>query len=216
MSPLLVHCLQLEVRRLTAPVHANLATNGQQACLSVFASTSVKVGDIDAPERLFFISPLPAGVDAILGVPWLKDTGTAVSATLLYVVPSGPSDEVYNFAEGRFVEQPDKNLEDLGFVSRKMDDLEAATFVLCALKAGVPEDVVLSMVEQIELEPHNPLVDVPDDEDPAADISLEEARTRLSSLLARYAHVFVDELPGPPPFRPINHEIPLKDPSQKI
>ncbi|SCZ95596.1 BZ3500_MvSof-1268-A1-R1_C054g00229 [Microbotryum saponariae] len=50
------------------------------------------------------------------------------------------------------------------------------------------------------------------------DLSESEARTRLAALLEKYSDVFVDSLPMDrlPPYRPVNHEIPLIDPNEKV
>ncbi|SCZ92913.1 BZ3500_MvSof-1268-A1-R1_C066g00326 [Microbotryum saponariae] len=47
--------------------------------------------------------------------------------------------------------------------------------------------------------------------------SESEARTRLAALLEKFSDVFVDSLPMDqlPPYRPVNHEIPLIDPTGK-
>ncbi|SCZ99444.1 BZ3500_MvSof-1268-A1-R1_Chr7-2g09538 [Microbotryum saponariae] len=62
-----------------------------------------------------------------------------------------------------------------------------------------------------------PLLDIVDD--PALnDMSESEARTRLAALLEKFSDVFVDSLPMDqlPPYRPVNHEIPLIDPTEKV
>ncbi|GAA5984564.1 hypothetical protein JCM11641_006551 [Rhodosporidiobolus odoratus] len=216
LSPDPVHRMGLEVRRLVAPVHADLAADGQQVRLSLFASANVTVGNIVKKGRSFFVLPLPSGIDAILGVPWLKDAGVAVSASSLFVALSGPSEKIFDFNTGCFVEQPDKNFEDLGFVKRSMMDDEFGSFTMCAIRAGVEPALVQEAVESIDLEPHNPLLDIPDDEDPSADLSEEEADEQLTALLSEFDDIFVDSLPGPPPFRPINHRIVLMDDEKKI
>ncbi|SCZ87261.1 BZ3500_MvSof-1268-A1-R1_Chr2-2g04727 [Microbotryum saponariae] len=56
-------------------------------------------------------------------------------------------------------------------------------------------------------------------DDPALDdFSESEARTRLAALLEKFSDVFVDSLPMDqlPPYRPVNHEIPLIDPTEKV
>ncbi|GAA5883412.1 hypothetical protein JCM1840_000196 [Sporobolomyces johnsonii] len=153
---------------------------------------------------------------AILGVPWLRDTGVAVSASRLFFALTGPSEEVYNFDEGRFADQPARNLADLGFTDDPMSEKDLRSFLLCAVSAGVSRALVDDVVDRVDLEPHNPLLDVDDDDPSSADLSDEEARAELADLLKRFEDVFVDELPGPPPLRPINHPIPLKDVEAKI
>ncbi|GAA5866211.1 hypothetical protein JCM1840_005115 [Sporobolomyces johnsonii] len=193
-----------------------MAADGKQARLSLFAHSDVRVGEIVKTGRAFFVCPLPPGIDTILGVPWLNDTGTAVSASKLFFVPTGPFEEVYDFEAGRFRDQPVRNIVDLGYSDNKMSGEDLQSFVLCALSAGVSGSLVADLVERIDFEPHNPLLDVVDDLPGADDLSEEVARDKLADLLARFDDVFVDELPGPPPFRPINHPIPLKDEGQKI
>ncbi|GAA5990933.1 hypothetical protein JCM11641_003506 [Rhodosporidiobolus odoratus] len=216
LSPQLVHRLGLQVRRLLAPVHADLAADGQQVRLSLFTTATVSVGKVFGEERSFLVCPLPGGVDAILGVPWMRDTGTAVSSSKLFVAPSGPSADVYNFDRGKFCEQPARNLEDLGYTDRIMDSDELSSFVICALSAGVDSQLVGSAAESIDLEPNTPLLDVDDDDPDGDDLSEEEARQELTSLLSKFDDIIVDELPGPPPFRPINHGIQLQQADRKV
>ncbi|GAA5998384.1 hypothetical protein JCM11641_000836, partial [Rhodosporidiobolus odoratus] len=211
LSPELVSRLGLDVRRLVAPVHADLAADGNQVRLSLFVTTSVAVSKIRHAKQWFFVLPLPSGIDAILGVPWLKDSGVAVSATSLFVAPTGPWEEIYDFVQGQFVEQPVANFEALGYTRRNMTDLELDSFVLCAIQAGVEANTVKEVIKRIEFEPHNPLLDVPDDDDPANDLSVDEAQAALDAMLTEFDDVFVDSLPGPPPLRPVNHKIHLKD-----
>ncbi|GAA5881102.1 hypothetical protein JCM16303_004680 [Sporobolomyces ruberrimus] len=216
VSPLVVDRLGLEVRRLVAPVHADLAADGNAVRLSVFVVANLSVGEVIRENRSFFVLPLPDGVDAILGVPWMRDTGMAVSSTALFVAPAGPSDTVYDFEAGRFCEQPELNLRQLGFTDRPMDENDLSRFVVCALHAGVSVDEVLASVEHVSLEPHNPLLDHLDNDDPSTDLTAPEAEEAVKDLLSRFADVFADELPGPPPFRPVNHEINLVDDESKI
>ncbi|GAA5824651.1 hypothetical protein JCM3770_003671 [Rhodotorula araucariae] len=155
--------------------------------------------------------------DEIKREMWIRPpclTGVATAASL-FLVPNGPSEEVYDFEQGQFAEQPDRNLRDLGFTDRTMDAHELERFMVCALRAG-PSHEVISAVETISLEPHNPLLDIEDDDPGGVDLSDEEAQAALKELLDQYANVFVDELPGPPPFRPRNHEIRLLDEEKKI
>ncbi|GAA6003362.1 hypothetical protein JCM5350_002836, partial [Sporobolomyces pararoseus] len=114
MSSELAIRLDLPVKRLIAPIHADLGAEGHEVRLSLYASTSLTVGALSFRARSFFVSPLPAGIDVILGVPWLKDTNSAISADKVFVVPSGPSEEIINLETGRFNPQPRRNLEDLG------------------------------------------------------------------------------------------------------
>ncbi|GAA5988700.1 hypothetical protein JCM11641_006509 [Rhodosporidiobolus odoratus] len=93
---------------------------------------------------------------------------------------------------------------------------EASRFAICALSAGVSSSLVTDFVDSIEIEPHNPLLDIDDDSLDSSDISEEDARAQLAALLSDFDAIFVDELPGPPPFRPVNHNIPLLDKEKKI
>ncbi|GAA5918274.1 hypothetical protein JCM5296_006269 [Sporobolomyces johnsonii] len=146
----------------------------------------------------------------------MKDTGMAVSSSALFVAPDGPSDLVYDFEAGRFTAQPDRNLRELGFTDCRMDNEEFSHFVVCAIRAGVPRDEVAGAVDSVGLEPHNPMLDIEDDDPAGVDLSEDEAKTALDELLDRFSDVFVDELPGPPPFRPVNHEIRLVNEEKKV
>lgn len=140
----------------------------------------------------------------------------AVCADKLFIAPEGPSEDVYDFLACRFAPQPDRNLMDLGFTDEPMDELAFEQFVICLLTAGVDMSEVRDMVESIGLEPHNPLVDIEEDDPSIAALSDKDTQVELEALLGEYSDVFVDELPGPPPFRPVNHSIPLKDVERKI
>ncbi|GAA5989949.1 hypothetical protein JCM11641_002922, partial [Rhodosporidiobolus odoratus] len=190
-----------ELRRLVAPVHADLGSDGHTVRLALYTSLPCAVGTVEQAARSFFVAPLPPGIDAILGVPWLRDSGTAVSAKALFFVPGGPSEEVYDFETGRFALQPERNLENLGFKKRPMTEQERTDFFLCALAAGVP-----GLEDYVDYEPRNPLLDNWDDDLSVPDLSEADANERLSELLGRFDDVFVDDLPDRlPPFRPINH-----------
>jgi hypothetical protein len=78
---------------------------------------------------------------------------------------------------------------------------------LCAIASGTPH-----LEEWIDLEPRNPLLDVEDDPS-LPDLSAQEADAQVADLLRDFSHVLVDELPTDriPPFRPVNHSIPLID-----
>ncbi|GEM08046.1 hypothetical protein Rt10032_c04g2063 [Rhodotorula toruloides] len=115
-SPLLVAGLQLDVRRLDAPIHASLAYEGEGG-------------------HSFFVCPLPFGIDAILGVPLLRDLKSSVSTSSLAFIPSSsaPSSNVYDFTTGSFASQTRQNLFDIGFVDRKMTRDELDSFIVCAV-----------------------------------------------------------------------------------
>ncbi|GAA5969842.1 hypothetical protein JCM11641_008057 [Rhodosporidiobolus odoratus] len=192
-----------ELRRLVAAVHADLGSDGHSVRLALFTAIPCTVGAVEQASRSFFVAPLPPGIDTILGVPWLRDSGTAVSASRLFFVPEGPNEEVYDFETGRFSLQPERNFENLGFEKRPMTAGEQTDFFLCALAAGVP-----GLEDYVNLEPRNPLLDDWEDDPTQPDLSEAEAQTRLAELTARYDDVFVDDLPNClPPFRPINHDI---------
>ena len=233
LDPRVVHLLNLQVRRLDAPIHADLASDGSGIRLSLFVNVPVKIGESAAAPRAFFVSPLPDGVHAILGTPWLRDTGTGVSADHIFHVPAGkPSSCIYDFTAQTFAPQPDRNLVDLGFSGRSMTDGEFSRFLVCALKAGVSFAEFDGLDERIDLcalktpeilpdfegldnrvdyEPHNSLLDIPDNALEGVDWSKDEAKAALEGLLKRFDDIFVDELPGLPPFRPVNHSINLAD-----
>ncbi|GAA5879053.1 hypothetical protein JCM16303_001282 [Sporobolomyces ruberrimus] len=199
--------LGLEFRRLIAPLHAELGANGHEVRLSLCASLSGSVGDHPFSDRSFFIAPLPSGIDVILGVPWLCDSGTAVSASKVFLVPQGPSEDVIDFVAGRFHLQPQQNFDDLGFVKRPMTEDEAHRFAICGLVANVP-----GIDDYVDYEPHNPLLDIDDDNFDVPDISKEEALAQLAALLDEFPDVIVDDLPDRlPPFCPINHDIDVDD-----
>jgi hypothetical protein len=216
VSPALVHRLNLPVRRLDAPVHASLASGSDGVRLALFAVADLRVGEKLLAQRSFFVSPLPDGIDAILGTPFMKDSGYAVSATSLFVAPEGPSSEVYDFETRTFSAQPDDNLRAFGFTDRKMTSDEFHDFLVCSLSAGVELSEFDSLYERIGFESRNPLLDIDDDDPTSTDLSADEARDHLDSLLATFADVFVDELPELPPFRPVNHEIKLLDAEKRI
>jgi hypothetical protein len=206
--------LGLEYRRLISPVHADLGTDGNSTRLCVFASTSISVNNKSLPSRSFFIAnSLPPGIDVILGVPWLADTDSAVSATKLFVVPesSGPAEEFYNFETGRFSLQPQQNFTDLGFSNDKMTDEDMHKFIVCATLANFE-----GLDDYVDYEPHNPLLDIDDDDDTQPDLSSEEAEEKIKLLVERFEHLFVEKLGKLPPHRPIDHHIELIDEEEKI
>ncbi|GAA5879376.1 hypothetical protein JCM8547_004019, partial [Rhodosporidiobolus lusitaniae] len=174
-----------ELRRLVAPVHAELGADGHSVRLALYTAVPCSVGPIAHETRSFFVAPLPAGIDAILGVPWMRDSGVALSSSSLFFVPSGPSEEVYDFETGRFALQPRQNLDDLGFVRRDMDAGEQNAFVLCALAAGVP-----GLEDFVDYEPPNPLLDDWEDDPSKPDISAEEAADELEKLKSEFDDVF--------------------------
>ena len=217
VSPELVHRLGLDVRRLDSPIHAQLASDNQGVRLSVFAFSTLTVKRVKLPTRSFFVAPLPSGIDAILGVPFLRDLKTAVSADALFFVPDRHNaSPVYDFTVGSFAVQDDANLFNLGFTSAPMTVSDLDSFIICALQAGVDPLEVNGLVDRVDIEPHNPLLDDEEDDPALGDLSRDEAQAHLDSLVDEFADVFVDELPGLPPFRPVNHSIDLLDAEKKI
>ncbi|GAA5979967.1 hypothetical protein JCM11641_008248 [Rhodosporidiobolus odoratus] len=193
----------LELRRLVAPVHADLGADGHSVRLAIFTAVPCSVGPGAYESRSFFVGPLPSGIDVILGVPWMRDSNVGVSASTLSFIPEGPSEDFYDFKTGQFALQPQKNLDDLGFVQRPMTADESTRFFFCALAAGVP-----GLEDFVDYEPHNPLLDEWQDDPSLPDLSKDEAAERLAKLRSDFADVFVDDLPDClPPFRPINHDI---------
>jgi hypothetical protein len=89
------------------------------------------------------------------------------------------------------------------------------SMILSVVARGDPG--VLGTDEIIEREPHNPLLDVVDDPS-IPDLTAEQAQVELDATLEEFSNVFVDSLPMDrlPPFRPVNHTIPLLDESLKI
>ncbi|GAA5883797.1 hypothetical protein JCM8547_002692 [Rhodosporidiobolus lusitaniae] len=117
----------------------------------------------------------------------MRDSGVALSSSSLFFVPSGPSEEVYNFETRRFALQPRQNLDDLGFVRRDMDAGEQNAFVLCALAAGIP-----GLEDFVDYQPPNPLLDDWEDDPSKPDISAEEAADELEKLKSEFNDVFKD------------------------
>ncbi|GAA5926219.1 hypothetical protein JCM10213_007402 [Rhodosporidiobolus nylandii] len=212
LSSSLAHLLNLDFRRLLAPVHADLGADSLSTRLSIYAGADITVGDIVQKQRPFFVATLPPGVDAILGVPWIKDSNVAVSADKVFYVPSGPSEDVYDFRNGRFAFQPQANFDALGFTKEPMPEDVMSRFVLAALAVGVD-----GLDDYVDYEPHNPLLDVQDDDPSLPDLSAEEAAEALSSLVDEFTDVLVTDLPSRlPPNRPVQHSIDLLDEEKKI
>jgi hypothetical protein len=192
-----------ELRRLTAPIHADLGSDGHSVRLAVYTAIPCSVGSVEYASRSFFVAPLPPGIDAILGVPWMRDSNVGISSSSLFFVPTDrPNEEFYDFKTGRFALQPQANLADLGFVKRPMTAAEQNAFVLCALVANVP-----GLEDYVDWEPPNPLLDDWTDDPNGPDLSKDEAAAELKTLKADFADIFVKDLPQLPPFRPVNHDI---------
>ncbi|GAA5825093.1 hypothetical protein JCM10212_000157, partial [Sporobolomyces blumeae] len=132
----------------------------------------------------------------------MRDSDAAVSASSVFVVPDGPSEDFVNFTAGRFSEESSQDFDDLGFVNREMTDDESHRFALCSVLADVP-----GIEDYVDYEPHNPLLDQ-DEDSSMADLTKGKAIEALNELVERFSDVIVDELPDRlPPFRPINHEV---------
>ncbi|GAA5992870.1 hypothetical protein JCM11641_001368 [Rhodosporidiobolus odoratus] len=212
ISSALAHRLGLEFHRLLASLHAQLRAEGHDIRLGIYTEVDVKVGTSPSSRRSFFVAPLPEGIDAILGVPWLKDTNYAVSSSHVFIVPSGPREDVVDCDTGRYHLQPEANFDNLGFVSVPMTDDESHRFVVCAIAAGVE-----GLGDFVDVEPPNPLLAELDDDPSKEDLSESEAQARLSSLLDQFADVLVSKLPSRfPPLRPVNGRIDLKDEELKV
>jgi len=91
-------------------------------------------------------------------------------------------------------------------------------FIQCCIIAGVTHlnrappgnDGVTALDEFIELELHNPLLDLTDDDPLSIDLSEAECNVLKDALVEKHKNLFVTELPRQkPPFRPVNHTIPL-------
>ena len=218
LSPSLVSRLQLDVRRLDAPIHASLASEGEGVRLSIFAVADLRASKISLQARSFFICPFPAGIDAILGVPFLRDSKSSVSPRALALIPSStaPSSDVYDFTTSSFAPQPQQNLFDLGYTDQRMTSEELDSFLVCAVLAGAEESEFGPLGERVGFEPHNPLLDVDGDDEGKADMNEQEAQVALDLLMSRFVDVFVDELPGLPPHRPVNHKIELVDKEKRV
>ncbi|SDA08332.1 BZ3501_MvSof-1269-A2-R1_Chr8-1g09769 [Microbotryum saponariae] len=183
--------------RLTAPLHLRLGTQDKSDRCAVFATAPFSSGALDLGLRPFFVCRVTA-YDAILGLPFLKDTGMLVGWGVFTVARTGPSQPV---------------AQD----THEWDRAVTVAPILSSSAIGCNHPGLLPDDEIIGLEPHNPLLDVVDD--PALDdFSESEARTRLAALLEKFSDVFVDSLPMDqlPPYRPVNHEIPLIDPTEKV
>jgi Aspartyl protease len=213
ISSALAHKLGIPIQRLLAPLHADLGAEGHAVRLALFLTSSFSSGMISLPQRSFFVTPLPAGIDAILGLPWLRDTGTAASADSVFFTPDGPNEPIVDLTSQRFALQPDQNFVDLGFVNSPMSLEDQHRFAMCAMISGMADTD-----EFIDYEPHNPLLDIDDDDPLKPDISAEDCEEQLQVLLREFSDVLVDELPEdrPAPFRPVNHRIPLVDPGQHV
>ncbi|GAA5988190.1 hypothetical protein JCM11641_001605 [Rhodosporidiobolus odoratus] len=93
-----------------------------------------------------------------------------------------------------------------------MSSNEEHRFAVCAMMAGVE-----GIDDYVDFEPHNPLLDIDDDDPSLPDLSAEEAEQMISALKDRFADVLVDTLPNHlPPHRPIDHNIDLLDKELKI
>ncbi|SCZ91773.1 BZ3500_MvSof-1268-A1-R1_Chr5-2g07669 [Microbotryum saponariae] len=79
--------------RLTAPLHLRLGTRDKSDRCAVFANALFTSGSLDLGLRAFFICRVTA-YDAILGLPFLKDTGMLVGWGVFTVARPGPSQPV--------------------------------------------------------------------------------------------------------------------------
>lgn len=191
--------------------------------LALFADSIVfGSGSVFFAARSFFISPLPTGIDAILGLPWIRDSGTSLNADAVFYSPTGPFESVIDLTTRTFSKQPLQNLLDLGFVNTPPTPEQQHQMVQLALICGITDfeprpPIIEGMTEfdtYIDYEPHNPLLDITDDDPSLPDLTEEEAQEEITRLTEKYSDILVDALPntGPPPFRPVNHSIPLINP----
>ncbi|SCZ92946.1 BZ3500_MvSof-1268-A1-R1_C072g00373 [Microbotryum saponariae] len=147
--------------RLTAPLHLRLGTRDKSDRCAVFANALFTSGSLDLGLRAFFICRVTA-YDAILGLPFLKDTGMLVGWGVFTVARPGPS-------------QPGR-------------------------------------------QGHSRVGSRSHDHWPRAAQPSTGCRRRPGARGFKYSDVFVDSLPMDrlPPYRPVNHEIPLIDPNEKV
>jgi hypothetical protein len=177
-----------------------LGADGHSIRLALFTVIPCPVGPAEALERSVFVAPLPPGIDVILGTPWLRNSNVAISTEKMFLVPDGPSEDIYDLSTGEFAPSPQRNFDDLGFVKTPKDQTR---FFFCALAAGVP-----GLEDSVDYESPNPFLDAWEDDPSKPDLTEEEARDRLEKLKSRFPFLFVDDLPSRlPPFRTINHEI---------
>ncbi|SDA04060.1 BZ3500_MvSof-1268-A1-R1_C095g00524 [Microbotryum saponariae] len=132
--------------RLTAPLHLRLGTQDKSDRCAVFATAPFSSGALDLGLRPFFICRVMA-YDAILGLPFLKDTGMLVGWGAFTVARTGPSQPV---------------AQD----THEWDRAVTVAPILSGSAIGCNHPGLLPDDEIIGLEPHNPLLDVVDDPTP--------------------------------------------------
>lgn len=203
--------LGVSIERLLCPLRADLGAEGHEVRLALYTTVDFASNDITLLARPFFVHSLPPGIDAILGLPWICDSGVAVSSSLVFALPAGPHEPIVDVRTGRFLPQPDLNFKILGFVNAAMDQDDQHQFPVCSLIAGIT-----GLDEHINYEPYNPLLDEVDDP-LVPDLGEAEFWRSVDLLLAEFADTLVSELPDdrPAPFRPENHHIPIINPSIK-
>ncbi|SCZ99877.1 BZ3500_MvSof-1268-A1-R1_C108g00596 [Microbotryum saponariae] len=126
--------------RLTAPLHLRLGTRDKSDRCAVFANALFTSGSLDLGLRAFFICRVTA-YDAILGLPFLKDTGMLVGWGVFTVARPGPSQPV---AKG----------------THEWDRAVTVAPICSGSAIGYDHPGLLPDDEIIGLEPHNPLLDV--------------------------------------------------------
>ncbi|SCV73222.1 BQ2448_7147 [Microbotryum intermedium] len=186
-----------EVDLVDQDVHLHLSTHNKSDRCAVFATTPFLSGALDLGSQAFFICQVTA-YNAILGLPFLKDTNMLVGWGAFTVAHPGPSQPV---AKG----------------THEWDQAVTVAPIFFGSTIGYNHPGLLPNDEIIGLELHNPLLDVVDN--PARkDLSESEAQTLLAALLEKYSDVFVDSLPMDrlPPYRPVNHKIPLINLNKKV
>jgi hypothetical protein len=176
--------------------------------LALYAVVDFASKDISLPSRPFLSIPFPRASTLYSVLPLLEASGVAVSASLVLAVPTGPHKPVVNLSTCRFALQQERNFEDLGFTRAKMSANDHHRFIVCSLMAGVERED-----EWTGFEPHNPLLDVEDNDDPEkGDISQAEFDTAVKALLLNeFSNTLLNKLPDnkPAPIRPVSHSIPI-------
>lgn len=200
--------------QLIAPLNADLGAEGHEVRLAFYINLPFKSGDTVLGSSSYFVHPLPKGIDTILGLPWMHNTGAAVTSNSVILCPDGAHRPMVNVTQRRFDPlQPVQNFKDLGFVNRPMTEDKSHCFAICMIMADHPQ-----VDEFIDFEWHNPLLDIEDDDPSKLDLSEDACAQALEALILEFNNILVSQLPSDraPPFQPVNHEIPLIDPLAHI
>lgn len=234
------------LHRLLAPLHLRLGTAGKSDRLAHFAVADFVSGTLSLPSRPFFVGNvsgydailgLPfiedAGVHVGSGAVTQVPIGPSVAMlrademedqdllALGYTQRAMSEEEVYCFSAVRAIMEATAEGQELNLDEWEVsfpDDPDCLTAYGHVAMVVAPGDPGVTVDDEIiAAEPHNPLLDVVDDPS-LPDLSESEALSQLDTLLAEFSDVFVDKLPMDklPPFRPVNHFIPLIDPDEKV